>query len=117
MSKRTIILMVTLISYLMYHMLFSVVTYAFCENETRQIKELEKQLLIEKAVTAKVTQQLNASRNEVSDLKERLKNSGSTEKRFNIAVIAGIVGIVGMFLFGIILGSKARKDSQLVKEG
>lgn len=84
--------------------------HGLCENEKRQIHELEKQLMLKQTVLAKTTQQLEMAQREIIDLKNRIDTDNS-ERTVYIVLAGGLISTVAMFLWGIGLGTKARKDA------
>ena len=84
--------------------------YGLCENEKRQIHELEKQLMLKQAILAKTTQQLEMAQREIIDLKDRI-DADNSERTVYIVLAGGLISTVAMFLWGIGLGTKARKDA------
>ncbi|GAK59984.1 hypothetical protein U27_06971 [Candidatus Vecturithrix granuli] len=89
--------------------------YGLCENEKRQIQELDKQLLLNKAILAKTTQQLEMAQREIIDLNDRIDadNRGWRDSVLTLYFVlaGGLISTIVMFLLGIGLGAKARKDA------
>ncbi|MDY0093910.1 MAG: hypothetical protein RBT80_14545 [Candidatus Vecturithrix sp.] len=83
--------------------------YGLCENEKRQIQELDKQLLLNKAILAKTKQQLEMAQHEIIDLKDRIdaNNTGwrHSERTLYFVLAGGLISTIAMFLWGIGLGA------------
>ena len=116
MLQRTNNVTIVFMVCLMCTLSISSAVYGLCENEKREIKALDGMVSLEKIQRAKVQQQLNIAQKEVRTLHEKLALYSDIETRLYITASIGIVTTVAMFLFGIALGSKARKDSQTFAE-
>jgi len=85
--------------------------HGICENEKRAIEALEGLVSVERIHSAKFKQQLSIAQTDIKSLNQRLDTYANIERRLQLTTIIGIMVAILMFVFGIILGSKARKDS------